>query len=128
LYFSYVQKHIYEQAITEKAWVLSGGNRQKAEDTARRMRAAYHARGEQGIWQEQTKILTNGSSSSFDSPFWMAESYIRLGQTDSAFAWLTRAADAKHPGTYTLKVEPLFDSLRSDPRFLELMRRLRLPP
>ena len=55
----------------------------------------------------------------------IAEIYIGLGNKDQAFDWLHRAIDQKD-WTVFLKSDPLFDSLRSDPRFSELLRRVHL--
>jgi TolB-like protein/Tfp pilus assembly protein PilF len=55
----------------------------------------------------------------------IAEIYIGLGNKDQAFDWLHRAIDQKD-WTVFLKSDPLFDALRSDPRFSELLRRVHL--
>ncbi|HKO21616.1 MAG TPA: hypothetical protein VJX91_03115 [Candidatus Eisenbacteria bacterium] len=52
--------------------------------------------------------------------------YAALGQRDSAFVWLDRAAEAREPDILRLKVEPSYDSLRVDPRYATLIRRLGL--
>jgi eukaryotic-like serine/threonine-protein kinase len=54
--------------------------------------------------------------------------YVCLGDTDRAFAWLSRAEQARAPGLITANVEPIFDRLRNDARFDDLLRRLRLAP
>jgi tetratricopeptide (TPR) repeat protein len=55
--------------------------------------------------------------------FW---AHIGIGDKDQAFVWLEKAY-TEHSDTLTvLKVEPGFDSLRSDPRFHDLMRRVGL--
>ena len=61
------------------------------------------------------------------SPYFIAVIYSGLGQKDEAFAWLDKAYAEHHPYLTLLKVEPVFDRLRSDPRFAELMRRVGLP-
>src|SRR5262249_40938774 len=48
--------------------------------------------------------------------------YAGLGQSDQAFFWLAKAADDRDPDIIMLKVEPLLDSLRTDPRFDVLLR------
>jgi len=57
----------------------------------------------------------------------IAHVYVGLGETDQAFAWLERAYGERSFGMAWLKVEPSWDSLRSDPRFTDLMRRVGLP-
>ncbi len=53
---------------------------------------------------------------------------IGMGRKDEAFAWLQKAYLAHSPALTALKVDPLYDPLRSDPRFEELLRRLALAP
>jgi serine/threonine-protein kinase len=52
--------------------------------------------------------------------------YLGLGDLDLAFAWLDKALEARAPGVHWLNIEPIWDPLRSDARFSELLRRLRL--
>ena len=51
---------------------------------------------------------------------------IELGQRDEAFAYLEKAFGERPMAMITLNVNPRFDSLRSDPRFDELVRRVGL--
>ena len=50
-----------------------------------------------------------------------------LGERDEAFEWLNKACDERSGLLVYLKVEPMFDPVRSDPRFLELARRVGMP-
>ncbi len=49
-----------------------------------------------------------------------------LGQADPAFEWLDRAMDDRRGWLAYLKVEPVLDPLRGDPRFARLIERMRL--
>lgn len=51
--------------------------------------------------------------------------YAGMGNKDEAFAWLNQAI-AEHSVDLSLKVNPVYDPLRGDPRFHELMRQVRL--
>jgi TolB-like protein/Flp pilus assembly protein TadD len=53
--------------------------------------------------------------------------YVGLGEKDEAFQWLETCYQERDPQMTRLKVNPLFDPLRSDARFTELMRRVGLP-
>ncbi len=53
--------------------------------------------------------------------------YTVLGEHDQAFEWLERAVTERSSSVFHLKVSPLVDSLRSDPRFDELLRRMNFP-
>ena len=61
------------------------------------------------------------------SPFRLAYVHIGLGETDAAFDWLEKSVQARDWQLGMLKVEPAFDSLRSDPRFAGLLERVGLP-
>jgi adenylate cyclase len=52
--------------------------------------------------------------------------YIGVGDNDKAFEWLEKSFAAHSPGLVALKVDPVFDPLRSDPRFDSLLRRVGL--
>jgi hypothetical protein len=52
--------------------------------------------------------------------------YAALGNADAAFEWVDRAYAERRGWLAYLKVEPMLDPLRTDPRFLRLLERLRL--
>lgn len=52
--------------------------------------------------------------------------HIGLGEPDQAFDWLERAHAERSSWLVSLKVEPLFNSIRSDLRFADLVRRVGL--
>ena len=56
----------------------------------------------------------------------LAHLYIELEMREEAFAYLEKAFGERRWAMTTLKVEPRFDSLRSDPRFEELVKRVGL--
>ena len=60
------------------------------------------------------------------SPAAFAELHIALGELDRAFEWMERAYSERRGWLAYLRVNPLFDPLRGDPRFTDLLRRLRL--
>jgi len=63
-------------------------------------------------------------------PFFLAQAYTGLGRKDEAFSWLERAYETR-TGTEELRflsIDPVFDSLRSDPRFDAFLRHAGLPP
>lgn len=57
----------------------------------------------------------------------LATFYARLGRTDEAIQYLEKGFEERDFRMTTLSVGFEFDSLRSDPRFKELMRRMGLP-
>ncbi len=49
-----------------------------------------------------------------------------LGDYDAALDWLHKASEARSMGVHWLKIEPIWDPLRSDPRFTAVLRHMRL--
>ena len=60
-------------------------------------------------------------------PTQVALVYGALGEEDKAFAWLDQSEKAHDFTLMRLKVDSRFESLRSDPRFGELVKRIGLP-
>jgi len=57
----------------------------------------------------------------------MAIIYTGLGEKDLAFKWLRQACEDRHGLIVYLKFDPLFKSLRTDPRFTNLLQYIGLP-
>ena len=56
-----------------------------------------------------------------------AEIYAQLGYLDKAFSSLEKAVEIRDPGLQFLKHDPFFDPIRRDPRYAELVTRLKFP-
>ena len=52
--------------------------------------------------------------------------YVGLGEKDKAFEWLEKSYEERR--AVDLKADPAFDPLRSDPRWIDLLRRMNLQP
>jgi len=124
---TYVQQRMYDDAIPEKARILGATSAEEGRIAAA-LRKAYAVSGERGFWQTLIELLKQKPKQDFDLPFNLAEAYGHLGDKDLAFEWYEKAADKGHPGMDTIKVDPQFDSLRSDSRFPDLVRRVGLTP
>jgi len=86
---------------------------------------AYYALGRR---EESDKALNKLiATHQNDSAYQIAEAYAYRGETDKAFEWLDRAYRQRDPGTPELKTGPLMKSLRRDPRYAELLKKMRLP-
>ena len=72
--------------------------------------------------------LEHKSKDSYVSPYVLATIYASLGKKDKAFQYLEKAYDEKSLDiSWNLKSDLRIDSLRSDQRFQDLARRVRLP-
>jgi hypothetical protein len=57
----------------------------------------------------------------------IAQVYAFRGATDEAFTWLDRAYRQRDPGLIHFHVDPLFQSINRDPRFAEMLQKMKLP-
>ena len=61
-------------------------------------------------------------------PTSFAWTYLGLGDVDNTFAWLDRAVEASDRMMVPIQLYWFFDPLRDDPRFADLLRRMKLTP
>ncbi len=52
--------------------------------------------------------------------------WLALGDTDSAFAWIRKGMEERELRLDNIKVSPLWDPIRADPRFHALLRQMNL--
>jgi serine/threonine protein kinase len=83
--------------------------------------------GDEGSAREILEKLEARSRESYVPALNRAMVEIGLGETDAAFEHLEKALEERSSWLVSLKVEPLFDSIRGDARFEELTRRVGLP-
>jgi len=67
------------------------------------------------------------SKKEFVWPANIAFIYIGLGEKDKAFEWLEKTYEQREAWMEVLKAESMYDSLRSDPRFQDLVDRMNYP-
>lgn len=72
------------------------------------------------LQEEQTKHI-------YIDPATIASNYALLGEKDRAFGWLEKGYKKKSDHMLYLKSYPRFDSLRTDPRYADLLKRIGLP-
>ncbi len=83
--------------------------------------------GLRGFWTAWLRLQRASIAAGKEDPFAVACIYSRAGDTDKALTWLEKAFKARRTWIIFLGVNPAFDSLRSDPRFVSLLRRIGLP-
>ena len=93
------------QRLTGQAVVFHALNRSRDSDVALSKMIATHAK---------------------DSPYQVAEIYAYRHETREAFDWLERAFRDRDPGLNQLKLDPLLESLRSQPRYTALLEKMGL--
>ena len=117
-----VQKQLYDRAIAElqRAIELSGPSGAFESNLA-------HVYGVLGRKEEAVKILKDLESRHNENPSVAADIaliYVGLGDRDQALMWLNRAYDARFKASILL--HPVFDPLRVDVRFKDLLGRIGL--
>jgi hypothetical protein len=85
---------------------------------------AYAATGMQVKAKEVLYALTDLANQRYVSPDCQALVAIGLGDKDLAFSWLGKAVEDRSEWLCKIRVDPVLDSLRSDPRFEALLRRM----
>ncbi len=123
---AYEQKNMYPQAIGEirRALELSEGDTSQLAALGH----AYAISHQEGEARKVLDQLKERSQQTYVQPSLMAVIYVGLGQKDQAFDWLQKAYEDRSAGLLYLKVDPAFDSVRSDTRFVDLVRRVGLAP
>ena len=124
---AYNKKGMHEKAIAELERVANAPN----------SRAIFKATlgfvyGQSGREAEARRILAelidSRTAKQYVSPFHIALVYVGLGDHDKAIEWLDKAQEERDPFVIYIQVDPNFDSLRGDPRFVELIKKLTVPP
>lgn len=82
--------------------------------------------GYPGVLRSWLEGLTELSKHGYVSSYSVAQTYARLGEKDQTLTWLEKAYQEHDSGLVSLRVEPMFDAVRSDPRFQDLLKRMKL--
>ncbi len=123
---AYLEKSMNTEAIAEvNQWLtLSGRDEKFSPDLG----YIYAASGRRVEAEKVLNDLKELSTRSYVDPLDIARIYLALGQKDQTFAWLEKAYEKRSMGIMWLKVHPQLKSLRRDPRYQDLLRRMRLAP
>jgi len=118
---SYMQKGMYPEAIAVFRNLPQGD---EAAKNLTYLACAYAASGQT---EEARKLLAQATKSGkgYVPPSLMARVEVLLGDKESALRWLEIGYKQPDP-TMTIKVDPVLDPLRGDPRFSELLGKMSL--
>lgn len=93
------------------------------------LRRAYAAGGAQAARKKDLQLdWENFNRAGAANPLWAALLCARSGEIDKAFEWLDKAFQKREFGMIFLKLDPTLDTLHSDPRWNDLLRRVGFPP
>ena len=121
----YLQKSMYEEALAEF---------QKEKHLSKRwdrglecyLGISYAKMGRRVELQKVLDDLAERSKQAYVAPIPPALMYFALGENDQGFEWLEKAYEERNPSLCQLKIEPEFDRVRSDPRFIKLLKKVGL--
>jgi eukaryotic-like serine/threonine-protein kinase len=113
---AYVQKQFYGEAVSElkKAMELSRGSTEALAELG-------YVFGVSGKRDDARHVLLELKSATDASAYRLAIAYAGLSEKEKALEALKEAVNRRSPGVVHLKVSPVFQELRSDERFQELL-------
>jgi tetratricopeptide (TPR) repeat protein len=125
---TYVANGMHEAGVAEMQKGVTLDNAPERWDRHPMLAYAYAMAGRRDdalkILGEQKKLASQG----YISPYNFAIIYTGLGDKDKAFEFLEKGYEQRTQLIYRIKSRPMFDSLRADPRYAELLRKMNLTP
>jgi TolB-like protein/DNA-binding winged helix-turn-helix (wHTH) protein len=106
-----------------KADELLGTGREELE----KLKRAMAKDGAKGYWKRKVENYKESAKSGYAPPVLTAMACVRIGDKQCALEWLEKGFQERDALMINLRVEPVFDGLREDPRFQALVRRVGIP-
>jgi Tfp pilus assembly protein PilF len=122
---AYLQKSMYEEALAEYE-AERGVSKEWMAEVETRLGTGYARAGKPDKAREILDDLLERSKRMYISPFMLALLYIVLGEGDRAFESLEEAFRSRDTDLSYLKIEPILDTVRSDPRYKTMLKRIGL--
>jgi Flp pilus assembly protein TadD len=121
----YIQNRLFDEALAE----LEKAKRERKDDPILIYSTGmvYAAQGKRAEAHQIIKELEAMSGANLDEAHWIAKIYAALNEKEMAFSWLERGLATGAIGVF-YKDEPVWDPIRSDPRYADLVRRMGLQP
>jgi tetratricopeptide (TPR) repeat protein len=121
-------------ACLERAYMLKGQSREALETMLKAMgedsaslRDRDPAQSMKLLYRKRLERTLEAMKTGLASPYNTATICMAAGERNQALAFLERAYNERDPMLVAAKADPLFDGVRADPRFADLLRRLDFP-
>lgn len=120
---TYEQKGMYKEAVAEWTDMMTrGGRKSESEELIR----AFESGGFPQVIRIRHRQLLDRTRNEYVAPLLAARVAIKAGQIDVAFDWLEKAFAERRQQIGYLKVDPVYETIRSDPRYKSLLSRMHL--
>ncbi len=128
---AYAKKGSHEEAIGQLRGLLESpgegplkdGSVEKDPEVAASLGFVYGTAGRRGDAEAILERLKTLSERRYVSGLYLAIIYAGLKDQDRALEYLNKAYESRHPGLVLIRVDPIFDDIRSDDRFKQLVKR-----
>ncbi|MFC2124724.1 adenylate/guanylate cyclase domain-containing protein [Bacteroidota bacterium] len=124
LWAVYHEKGEYTEAfnVAKKIYTLKGNDA-----AIEAMEAGYEEGGYQLAMQRIAEKMIAYRDTAYFAPWQISTLYTRAGLKKEALDWLWKAFEEQDHNIVVIGADPLFDILRDEPRFKELLRKMNLP-
>ncbi len=126
LLFIHQKRYVEGISVYEKAMSLIGNGPGLLDGTGLHLGWAYAKSGDQERANEILSDLNEKAKSEYVSPVEIGLIYLGLDEMDNALTWVTRAVEDHDNNALVLMNDPIFDPIRSDPRYTKLLRKMGL--
>ena len=127
---AYEAKGMFPETIQarNKGMLIVGVEPARVEAISKPLMDAARSSGANGYWQSQMDLSIADAKRAGKpvDPMDMAVYNANLGNADKAFEWLEKCYKDRRVGLVFLKTDPIWDKIRNDPRFADLIRRVGL--
>jgi tetratricopeptide (TPR) repeat protein len=124
--WTYELRGMHEQALAE--FIEASRAQNAGPERLSAFRRAFDEGGMKGYWRAWLQLQSDRIDRGRISPASLAQVYAFLGETEQAFTALEQACDDHTIDVAALQLSPVFDTLRSDPRYGTLTARVGYEP
>ena len=114
----------YEEAMEE---TTAGFAKRGDTEVVEALERGYAEAGYEAAMRSAAEILVARSRTTYVSPMPILQLFEMAGDKEKALEWLEKAFEEHNPNMPYIGTRPWSDSLRDDPRFQDLLRRMNFP-
>ncbi len=121
---AYHDKQMYDEAIQAgiKYYEIRGDS-----SCIRALKEGYRDAGYQLALQRNAEALIDQKKSRYITPWQITTLYVRAGMYEETINWLEQGYEEHDANMPYISIDPIFDDLKEDPRFKEILKKMELP-